>query len=185
MSLSRVVWKITEEHTNKLTYVFVRQPASGGTRENTIRIMVPRGLDQLALQLGWPEENIRLVEKKRRGGSATEGRGGYEQMLNDIADGRVGAVFFLEPSRVSRDTADWHDFIKICQQAGTLLIDERGLYDPRDVNDNMMLTFTALMAEAEWRRMDDRLRGTKRALTAKGKRRPSSQSASSRTRKKR
>jgi hypothetical protein len=48
------------------------------------------------------------------------------------------------------------------------VIDEQGIYDPRDVDDNMMLTFTALMAEVEQRGIDDRLRGAKRALTAKG-----------------
>lgn len=106
-------------------------------------------------------------------------------MLNDIADGRVGAVFFLEPSRVAGNLTDWHNFIKICQQAGTLVIDEQGLYDPRDADDNMMLKFMALVAEVEQMRLADRIRGAKRALTAKGEGRPSSQSASSRTRKKR
>jgi DNA invertase Pin-like site-specific DNA recombinase len=186
MSLNEALWKITEEHTNKLAYVFVRQLASRGVKENTIGIMVPRGLDQQALQLGWREENIRVVAGDQgRRGSIAEGGSGYEQMLNDVADGRVGAVFCLRPSSVARDIADWHNFIKICQQAGTLVIDEQGLYDPRDVDDNMRLTLTALIADVERRRINDRLREAKRALTAKGERRPSSQSASSRTRKKR
>jgi DNA invertase Pin-like site-specific DNA recombinase len=186
MSLSKAAWKITKEHTNKLAYVFVRQPASRGTRENAIGIMVPRRLVQQALQLGWREENIRVVAVDQgRRGSIAAGGSGYEQMLNDIADGRVGAVFFLEASRVTRDTAAWHNFIKICQQAGTLVIDEQGLYDPRDVDDNMMLMLTALMAEVEHGRIDDRHRWAKRTLTVKGERQPSSQSDSSRTRKKR
>ena len=67
------------------------------------------------------EQQLGRLSKGRRG-SIAEGRSGYEQMLNDIADGRVGAVFFLEPSRVTRDIAAWHNFIKICQQVGTLVL---------------------------------------------------------------
>lgn len=186
MSLNEALRKITEEHTNKLAYVFVRQPSSRVVRENTIGIMVPRGLVQQALQLGWGEENIRVIaEDQGRRGNTTEGRGGYEQMLNDVANGRVGAVFCLGPSSVARDIADWHNFIKICQQAGTLVIDEQCLYNLGDADDNMKLSLMALIADVERRRINDRLREAKRALTAKGERQPSSQSASSRMRKQR
>jgi hypothetical protein len=94
MSLSRAMCKITEEHTNKLACVFVRQPAARGARENTIGIMGPRRLVQQALQLGWREENIRVVaEDQGRRGSIAKGRSGYEQMLNDIAYGELAQSF--------------------------------------------------------------------------------------------
>jgi hypothetical protein len=66
MSLGEAMWKIMEEHTNKLAYVFVRQPASRGVRENTLRLTVPPRLVQQALQLGWREENIRGCSKSCR-----------------------------------------------------------------------------------------------------------------------
>lgn len=149
MSLSRAMCKITEEHTNKLAYVFMHWPTSRGARKNSIGSMVPHRLVQQSLQLGWLEENIRVVaEAQGRRGSTAEGGSTYEQMLKDIADGRVGAVFSLEPSRVTRDIAAWHNFIKMCRQAGTMVINEQGLYNLRDADDNMKLSLMALIADA-------------------------------------
>lgn len=162
MSLSKAMWKITEEYTSKLAYILVRQPASRSVRESTIGPTVQLGLDQLALQFGWREENIRLVDENQgRCGSNTEGRGGYEQMLNDVAGGRVGAIFCLELSRLGWDITDWHDLIKTCQQTDTLVIDTLGIYDARDANENMMLMFNVLIPEVERKRVADRLRGAK------------------------
>ena len=169
MSLQDGMWKITTEHTSKVAYVYVRQSTLGGVKENITGGQRQRDVDQLALQLGWPRENIRVVdEDQARSGSSTEGRYGYMEMLDDVIGERVGAVLSLEPARLGRDSADWHLLIKMCAITGTLVIDPHGIYDPNDPNDNTKMKFDALFVEVENRWITQRLLGAKRALAAKG-----------------
>jgi DNA invertase Pin-like site-specific DNA recombinase len=149
--------------------VYVRQSTLRGVKENIAGGQLQYDVYKLALQLGWAMENIRIVTADQaRSGSTTEGRYGYVDMLNDVAAGRVGAVFSLEAARMGRDSADWHVLIKICDNTGTLVIDPDGIYDARDSNDNMMMKFKALMAETELRWITSRLQNAKRALAEKG-----------------
>jgi DNA invertase Pin-like site-specific DNA recombinase len=169
MSLQDATQKVRPEHVKKLAYVYVRQSTLKGVKENIAGGQRQYDVYKLALQLGWSESNIRIVdEDQARSGSTTEGRYGYVQMFNDVCAGLVGAVFSLEPARVGRDTADWHVLIKMCDHSGTLVIDPDGIYDASDLNDNTMMKFKALMAEMELRWITSRLLGAKRALAEKG-----------------
>lgn len=169
MSLHEKMRKVTVEHTSKYAYVYVRQSSLRGVRENVVGGQRQRDVAKLAIQMGWPKENIRVVdEDQARSGSTTEGRYGYIDMLNDIGDGRVGAVFSLEPARVGRDSADWHILIKLCDHTDTLIIDPHGIYSASDFNDNTMMKVNALLVELELKWITERLQGAKRALAAKG-----------------
>lgn len=170
MSLLDGMRKVTAEHTNKLAYVYVRQSTLRGVKVNIVGGQRQREeVINLALQHGWSRENIRVVdEDQATSGSSTEGRYGYVDMLNDVADGRVGAVLSLEPARVGRDSADWHILIKMCYHTGTLVIDMHGVYDASDVNDNTMMKVKALLTEMELQWITERLHGARLALAAKG-----------------
>lgn len=169
MSLHLAAEKIRREHTEKLAYVYVRQSTQGGVKWNVVGGQRQRDVRLLALQMGWPEENVRVIdEDQARSGESTEGRVGYLEMLDDIAEGRVGAVFSLESARVGRDTADWHFLIKLCALTDTLVIDPDGIYDASNSNDNTMMKVKALMAEMELRMITARLLGAKRELAGKG-----------------
>jgi DNA invertase Pin-like site-specific DNA recombinase len=58
-------------------------------------------------------------------------------MAEDIAHGRVGALFSLEVSRLARSSADWHRLLEVCGLADVLLADEQAVYTPRDYNDRL------------------------------------------------
>jgi DNA invertase Pin-like site-specific DNA recombinase len=45
----------------------------------------------------------------------------------------------LEVSRLARNSADWHRLIELCSLAGTLILDEDGIYDPVNFNDRLLL----------------------------------------------
>ena len=45
----------------------------------------------------------------------------------------------LEVSRLARNSADWHRLIELCSLAGTLILDEDGIYDPANFNDRLLL----------------------------------------------
>ena len=171
MSLKDGSHKVTAEHTKKLACIYARQSSPRGVKENVAGWQ--RQLDEaveVALGLGWPRESIRIFDEdhRPRSGTTTEGRYGYVEMLDDVIEGRVGAVLSIEPARVGRDSADWHILIKMAALTDTLVIDPLGIYDPNDPNDNTKMKFDALFVEVELRWITQRLQGAKLAVAEKG-----------------
>src|SRR6266478_2489424 len=76
-------------------------------------------------------------------------RPGFERLLAAICEGRVGAVFAIEASRLARNGRDWHTLIEFCGLVGTIIIDEDGIYDPRHPNDRLLLGMKGTMSELE------------------------------------
>ncbi|MFW8603069.1 recombinase family protein [Rhizobium beringeri] len=61
----------------------------------------------------------------------------------------VAAHYCIEASRLARNGRDWHHLIDLCALAGTLIIDPDGAYDPRLVNDRLLLGLKGTMSEYE------------------------------------
>jgi DNA invertase Pin-like site-specific DNA recombinase len=76
-------------------------------------------------------------------------RPGCERLLAAICEGRVGAVFAIEASRLARNGRDWHTLIELCGLVGTVIVDEDGIYDPRHPNDRLLLGMKGTMSELE------------------------------------
>ena len=66
-----------------------------------------------------------------------------------VCSGDVGAVYCIEASRLARNGRDWHHLIDLCALAGALVIDPDGAYDPRLVNDRLLLGLKGTMSEYE------------------------------------
>jgi DNA invertase Pin-like site-specific DNA recombinase len=58
-------------------------------------------------------------------------------------------VFCLEASRLARNGRDWHHLIELCGLVGAVLIDAEGIYDPRVINDRLVLGLRGTMSEFE------------------------------------
>jgi len=54
-------------------------------------------------------------------------------------------VFCIEASRLARNGRDWHHLIDLCALVGTLVIDPDGTYDPRLVNDRLLLGLNGMV----------------------------------------
>src|SRR5262249_50761637 len=63
-------------------------------------------------QLGW-QEVIVIDDDLGRSGSGVS-RPGFERLLVAICEGRAGAVFAIEASRLARNGRDWHTLIEFC-----------------------------------------------------------------------
>lgn len=74
-----------------------------------------------------------------RSGSGLVERPGFQKLVASVCSGSVGAVFCIEASRLARNGRDWHHLIDLCALVGSLLIDPDGVYDPRLVNDRLLL----------------------------------------------
>jgi DNA invertase Pin-like site-specific DNA recombinase len=73
-----------------------------------------------------------------------------------VCSGDIGAVYCIEASRLARNGRDWHHLIELCALAGTLVIDPEGAYDPRIVNDRLLLGLKGTMSEYELNLMRQR-----------------------------
>jgi DNA invertase Pin-like site-specific DNA recombinase len=88
------------------------------------------GLADRARQLGW-QEVIVIDDDLGRSGSGVS-RPGFERLLAAICEGRAGAVFAIEVSRLPRNVRDWHTLIEFCGLVGdTVIVDEDGVYPVR------------------------------------------------------
>lgn len=90
------------------------------------------------------------------------------RLAEDVAHGRVGAIFALEVSRLARSSADWHRLLELCGLADVLIVDEQAVYTPRDLNDRLLLGLKGTMSEAEQYWMQLRLEGGKLSEARRG-----------------
>jgi hypothetical protein len=76
-------------------------------------------------------------------------RPGFERLLAAICAGQVGAVVSIEASRLARNGRDWHTLLEFCALVGCVIVDEDGVYEPRSVNDRLLLGMKGTMSEME------------------------------------
>lgn len=152
--------KITPRHLRRQAYLYVRQSTLRQVVENTESTQRQYALRQCAVALGWPIEQVVVIDADlgQSGASAVD-REGFQQLVRDVGLGRAGLVMGLEVSRLARNSTDWHRLLEICALTETLILDEDGLYDPAHFNDRLLLGLKGTMSEAELHVLRARLRG--------------------------
>jgi DNA invertase Pin-like site-specific DNA recombinase len=139
--------KITADHLGRSAFVYVRQSTGDQLLHNPESRRRQYGLADRARQLGWTTVEVIDDDLGRSGGGIR--RPGFERLLAVICEGRVGAVFAIEASRLARNGRDWHTLIEFCGLVGTIIIDEDGIYNPRHPNDRLLLGMKGTMSELE------------------------------------
>ena len=139
--------KITTDHLGRGAFVYIRQSTADQLVRNQESQRRQYGLADRAKQLGWATVEV-VDDDLGRSGSGTT-RPGFERLLAAICEGRVGAVFAIEASRLARNGRDWHTLIEFCGLVGTVIVDEDGIYDPRHSNDRLLLGMKGTMSELE------------------------------------
>ena len=126
-------------------------------------------LREKALQLGWPPERILILDRDLGiSGTQMANRPDFQHLVAEVSLQKVGAVFALEASRLSRSDLDWHRLVDLCGWTSTLLIDEDGAYNPGDFNDRLLLGLKGTMSQAELHFLRVRLQGGKLSKARKG-----------------
>jgi DNA invertase Pin-like site-specific DNA recombinase len=140
--------KISAHHRDRGAYVYVRQSTPYQVRNHLEGKELQYALAERARQLGFAKVVVIDDDLGRPGGGAHE-RPGFGRLLASVCQGLAGAVFALEASRLARNNRDWHHLVDLCALAETLLIDSDGVYDPRMLNDRLLLGLKGSMAEFE------------------------------------
>ncbi len=161
--------KISEQQQSKPAYIYVRQSTLAQVRHHQESTERQYALRKKALELGWSETSIRILDRDLGvSGAHTTGRTDFKTLVADVSMGQVGAVFALEASRLARSNVDWHRLLELCALTRTLVIDEDGCYDPADFNDGLLLGLKGTMAQAELHFLRARLLGGKLNKAKKG-----------------
>ena len=140
--------KIKGHQLERGAYVYVRQSTPYQVRNHLESKERQYALAQRASELGF-QKVIVIDEDLGRSGSGIQERPGFGRLLASVCQGLAGAVLALEASRLARNNRDWHHLVDLCALTETLLIDSDGIYDPRQLNDRLVLGLKGTMSEFE------------------------------------
>jgi DNA invertase Pin-like site-specific DNA recombinase len=158
--------KITQDHLGRRAIIYVRQSTSSQVISNHESQKRQYALKHSAGALGF--RNVEVIDEDLgRSGSGTVERPGFQRLVGAVCAEEVGAIFCIEASRLARNGRDWHLLIDLCALLGTLVIDLDGVYDPKLINDRLLLGIKGTMSEFELHLLRQRSR---EALDAKAKR---------------
>ena len=158
--------KITPEHLAREAYVYVRQSTADQLLNNPESRRRQYALVARAHELGWEQVIVIDEDLGRSGGGQV--RPGFERLLAAICDGTAGAVLAIEASRLARNGRDWHTLLEFCAFVNSLIIDEDGIYDPRLINDRLLLGWKGTFSELELSIFRQRSREALRLKAARG-----------------
>lgn len=140
--------KISAEHLKRGAVVYVRQSTAGQVMEHTESRRRQYALAETAQSMGFASVTV-VDDDLGRSGSGLVQRPGFQKLVAAVCSGATGAVFCIEASRLARNGRDWHHLIDLCALVGALVIDPDGTYDPRLVNDRLLLGLKGTMSEYE------------------------------------
>ena len=140
--------KITSDHLGRGAVVYIRQSTPGQVLEHTESQRCQYALAESASLMGFASVTT-IDEDLGRSGSGVVERPGFQKLVAGVCSGSIGAVFCIEASRLARNGRDWHHLVDLCAVVGVLVIDPDGVYDPRLVNDRLLLGLKGTMSEYE------------------------------------
>jgi len=159
--------KITDSHRERDAYVYVRQSTGHQVRHHHEGRERQYDLAEQARELGFRRVVV-VDDDQGKTGSGMVERPGFAALLSAVCGAEVGAVFALEASRLARNNRDWHHLIDLCALTDTLIIDGDGVYDPRQINDRLLLGLKGTMSEFELSLFRQRARQAYEMKIAKG-----------------
>lgn len=140
--------KIQPEHLQRGAIIYVRQSSYSQVIEHTESQRRQYGLVDTAKSLGFSSIDV-IDDDLGKSGSGVVERPGFQKLVAMVCAGGKGAILCIEASRLARNGRDWHHLIDLCALVGTLVIDPDGVYDPRLVNDRLLLGLKGTMSEYE------------------------------------
>jgi len=139
---------ITAARLLRVAIIYLRQSSPGQVRDNTGSAAVQRNQEQLARDYGFTEIVV-IDEDLGRSGRTVDGRFGLQEVCRQVAAGRVGAVFAINASRLSREMRGFSELIVLCRHHDTALVLDGRPRDPGNPQDVAMLHVEGTFAELD------------------------------------
>src|SRR4051812_20608659 len=155
MSTSEI---ITPLHLSRLAVIYIRQSSPHQALTNQESLRLQYALKQRALELGWHEDQIQIIDSDQgRTGRTTQGRLGFSELVNLLTLEQVGIIFSTEVTRLSRNCSDWYPLLDLCGYRNCLIADRDGIYDPSSINGRLLLGLKGQISEMELHTIRGRL----------------------------
>ena len=149
---------ILPAHLTRRAVVYVRQSTPQQISHNQESLKLQYALKQRALELGWPEASIEVVDiDLGRSGATTEGRVGFQGLVAEAALGQVGILIAYDATRLARNCSHWYQLLDLCGRVSCLIADRDGVYDPSSVNGRLLLGLKGQISELELHTIKARL----------------------------
>lgn len=141
---------ITTQHLARKAMIYVRQSSPHQVLNNQESLELQYALKCRALEFGWPENHIIIVDNDLGlTGATADHREGFKELLAQVALEKVGIIFSYDVTRLSRNCSDWYPLLDICGYKNCLIADRDGVYDPGSMNGRLLLGLKGQLAEVE------------------------------------
>lgn len=140
---------ISEIHFARKAIVYVRQSSQKQVKNNEESKRLQYALADKARAWGW--NDIEIIDEDL-GSSAAQGatvRIGFERTTSLVALGQVGIILSREVSRLSRTDKDWCRLLEVCGVFHTLLSDGDQVYNPTQIDDQLILGIKGILSVNE------------------------------------
>jgi DNA invertase Pin-like site-specific DNA recombinase len=149
---------IKPTHLIRLAIIYIRQSSPHQALTNQESLRLQYALKQRALELGWHEDQIRIIDADLGlSGSTTAGREGFKELVTLVTLEQVGIIFSYDVTRLSRNCSDWYQLLDICGYRHCLIADRDGIYDPSTTNGRLLLGLKGQISELELHTIRGRL----------------------------
>jgi DNA invertase Pin-like site-specific DNA recombinase len=159
--------RIAKRHLERSAIVYVRQSDPRQVRDHTESTLLQRGLRERAIEMGWGTPKL-VEDDLGVSASGFADRPGFQWMLTQVTLRKVGIIFCIEASRLSRNSSDWAQLFELCGYFDTLVADVQQVYDVSIPNDRLVLQIKGTVAELELSSLKARLRAGLEAKAARG-----------------
>lgn len=143
---------------SRTAVISMRQSTGHQVLTNLESQQLQHAMREHALQLGWPEERMEVVETDLgRSAQSTARRDGSKALLADVALGQVGIVLSSESTRLSRHGTDWYPLLALCASHQCRIADRDGVYDAATPHGRLVLGMKGIVSDVALQTLRGRL----------------------------
>ncbi len=137
-------------HLNRHATIYVRQSSPNQVITNKESQRMQYALRDRAATLGWHKQDIQIIDADLgRSGTTTDGRAGYQELVAQIALGKIGILLAFDATRLARNCSHWYQLLDLCGLHDCLIADRDGVYDPTSINGRLLLGLKGQISELE------------------------------------
>jgi DNA invertase Pin-like site-specific DNA recombinase len=141
---------VSQTHLQRKALIYIRQSTPHQVLSNQESLRLQYALQQRAIDLGWRQEDIEIIDADlgMTGASASH-RVGFQEVVTKVTLGQVGIILSVDVTRLSRNCSDWYPLLDVCGYRGCLIADRDGVYDPGSANGRLLLGLKGQLSELE------------------------------------
>jgi DNA invertase Pin-like site-specific DNA recombinase len=141
---------IQPRHLTRRAVIYVRQSSPNQVLNNQESQRLQYALTQRAVEFGWQEDDIQVIDTDLGiTGTIADCRVGFQQLVAEVALGKIGILIAYEAQRLARNCTHWYQLLDLCGHTDCLIADRDGVYDASSVNGRLLLGLKGQISELE------------------------------------